>query len=59
MVGTMENISLVDLISFLFSLIAVGFVMFTYRSNVVHDRKKATLEMHNVLQGQALDMTHS
>ena len=55
MVRTTENISIVDLISLGFSLIAAGFAVFTYWSNVIHDRKKSTLEAYNTLQEQALD----
>lgn len=51
----MGNISIIDLISLGFSLIAAGFAVFTYWSNVIHDRKQSTLEAYNILQEQALD----
>ena len=45
----------IDVISLLFSLAAAGFSVFTYWSNIILDRKKATLEAYNLLQEQALD----
>lgn len=46
---------ILDMISIVFSLCAAGFAVFTYWSNIVHDRKKATLDAYNLLQEQALD----
>ena len=45
----------IDVLSLLFSLGAAIFSVFTYWSNIVLDRKKATLEAYNILQEQALD----
>ena len=45
----------IDVFSLLFSLGAAIFSVFTYWSNIVLDRKKATLEAYNILQEQALD----
>jgi hypothetical protein len=47
--------TMIDVISLVFSLCAAGFSVFTYWSNIVHDRKQATLEAYNQLQEQALD----
>ena len=46
---------ILDLISIIFSLCAAGFSVFTYWSNIVHDRKQATLDAYNLLQKQSLD----
>lgn len=46
---------ILDVISLIFSVIATGFAVFTYLVNVLHDKRKATLEAYNVLQEQALD----
>lgn len=51
----MENISIVDIVSLAISIAAAVFAVFTFWSNVIHDRKKATLEAYNILQEQALD----
>ena len=45
----------IDVFSLLFSLGAAIFSAFTYWSNIILDRKKATLEAYNILQEQALD----
>ena len=45
----------IDVFSLLFSLGAAIFSVFTYWSNIVLDRKKATLEAYNILQERALD----
>ena len=45
----------VEALSLIFSLAAAGFSVFTYWSNIILDRKKATLEAYNLLQEQALD----
>lgn len=47
--------TIIDLISFVFSLCAAVFAVFTYWSNIIHDRRKATLDAYNQLQQQALD----
>lgn len=47
--------TMIDVISLVFSLCAAGFSVFTYWSNIVHDRKQATLDAYNQLQEQALD----
>ena len=46
---------ILDVISIGFSLCAAGFSVFTYWSNIIHDRRKATLDAYNLLQEQALD----
>ena len=51
----MENITVVDLITIAFSVIAAVFSLITYRKSVVHDRQQATLDAYNQLQEQALD----
>ena len=47
--------TIVEAISLIFSLAAAAFSVFTYWSNIIHDRKQATLEAYNLLQEQALD----
>lgn len=49
---------MVEAISLLFSLAAAAFSVFTYWSNIIHDRKQATLEAYNLLQEQALDQLY-
>ena len=51
----MGAVSIVDIITLAFSVIAAGFAAFTYRANVAHDRKIDTLDAYNRLQEQALD----
>ncbi len=50
--------TMVEAISLLFSLAAAAFSVFTYWSNIIHDRKQATLEAYNLLQEQALDQLY-
>jgi len=47
--------TIVDIVSLVFSAAAVVFSVFTYWSNIIHDRKQATLNAYNQLQEQALD----
>lgn len=50
--------TIVEVLSLLFSLAAAAFSVFTYWSNIIHDRKQATLEAYNLLQEQALDQLY-
>lgn len=47
--------TIVEAISLIFSLAAAVFSVFTYVSNIIHDRKQASLDAYNQLQEQALD----
>ena len=47
--------TIIDIITLLFSLCAAAFSVFTYWSNIIHDRKQATLDAYNQLQEQSLD----
>lgn len=51
----MGDITIVDLITIAFSVIAAVFSLITYRKSIVHDRQQATLDAYNQLQEQALD----
>lgn len=51
----MGDITIVDLITIGFSLVAAAFSWITYRKSIVHDRQQATLDAYNQLQEQALD----
>lgn len=51
----MGEITIVDLITIGFSVIAAVFSLITYRKSIIHDRQQATLDAYNQLQEQALD----
>lgn len=51
----MTAINVIDVISIVASIGALIVAVYTYRANVVHDRKQATLDAYNILQEQALD----
>lgn len=46
---------IIEVLSIALSLIAIAFSAYTYWSNIIHDRKQATLDAYNALQEQALD----
>ena len=46
--------TIVDIVSLVFSAAAVVFSVFTYWANIIHDRKQATLNAYNQLQEQAI-----
>ena len=51
----MGEVTIVDLITIAFSVIAAVFSLITYRKSILHDRQQATLDAYNQLQEQALD----
>ena len=51
----MGEITTVDLITIVFSVIAAIFSLITYRNSIIHDRRQSTLDAYTQLQEQALD----
>lgn len=49
----------VAIISGIVAIASVCFSIYTYRSTVIHDRKKATLEAYNRLQAEVFDSLNS
>ena len=43
------------IISAVLAVISFAYSLYTYRKTMIHDRKQATLDAYNLLQGQAFD----